>query len=467
MSPKEIIDAVLQNCQPLKHPRGDRMPLLLWSVGSTGTSDDAESEDVLKQLDARGVPVFTHWTPNPKRRDQSLAEALRLGRLQKKLGLQTFVNANACMHLFCNGSPETAHVTDTGEEFFDLSFTERRKMGCAFALKHRFPIIKEQFEFFLRAYHEQGVAVDFICLDWEIDGPIEYNDAWAHSKRCKRCRENIPHIDDFRSFQAALRKLRCEMQREVFAKAVKAHFPKALIGNYAEYPNDGYRYWYDWFEQPYNQNLGEGVPYQADGRAKYREWARDFDQTGYTMAMPVVYPWAWTFKWYDFASDDYRWFYNLLKVASNACQHTPADVPVVPFVHWETVWHPTAPDPTIKQFSDAAYKELMWHMLLRGCDTLCMWCPRDTTGLEAKPVHEVYAAALEHKEFLDKGEPICLDVPATPASVISGLRIGDRALVRRTDFDANAGPVQVTVHGGTLTVPRVEGQCQMLTVTAK
>ena len=461
MSPQEILDVVLRETKPLAHPRGKRLPLLLWTVQSVATDDDAQAEQVLRQLDARGIPVITSWSPHLKHRDRSLASALRTAALQRKLGLEVIVNANSCMHMFCDGSPETAHVTDAGEPFFDTSFKSKRKIGCPFALKHRHSAIKEQFDFFLKAYKDKGLGIDMLFLDWEIDGPIEWNDGWASSKRCKRCREHVPKIEDFRSFQKALRVVRCDMQREVCADTVKSYFPNALIGNYSVYPHNGYRYWFDYYEV-----FTEGAPYQADGRAKYREWFAEFEPSGYTMAMPVVYPWAWTFNWYDFGEPDYRWFYNMLKVASNAGQHTPARLPIVPFVHWQTVWV-IEKDPKIRQFSEKGYKELLWHMLLRGSDTLFLWCPNADTGTEVRPLHEVYAASLEHKAFLDKGEPICFDVPAPPAPVVSGLRLGDRVLVRRTDFGPAVGTIRLSVPGGALTVPKLDGRCQVLTLVPK
>lgn len=73
-----------------------------------------------------------------------------------------------------------------GQPFYDDSFGEQ-KMGCPFALDFRYPAIKEQVEYFLRGYKAAGIGVDFIFADWEIDGPIEWNDAWANSKKCRRC----------------------------------------------------------------------------------------------------------------------------------------------------------------------------------------------------------------------------------------------------------------------------------------
>lgn len=455
MTQRDIINLTLERTQPLRFPRGNRLPLYVWPLMGVGTDDDAEAERILRQLDERGLAVISSWNPNS--REKSLAEGLRIGALQKKLGLQVNVNANACMHQFFNGEEATAHVTEKGGKFFDNSFAQHIKIGCPFAVKHRYPVIKEQIEYFVHAYKEKGVPLDFLFADWEIDGPIEWNGAWAASKRCKRCREHITKIDDFTEFQKALRTIRCEMQREVFANTVKAAFPKALVGNYSVNPHDGYRYWYDYYEQ-----FVEGAPYKADQRAKYRQWFNEFPLTGYTFAMPVIYTWYPIFNWYNFDNADYRWFRALLLEASSAAKHTPAKVPIITFVHYTTTSPPPQPDRNVKQFSEEKYRELLWHMLLRGHDDFFLWCPTEETEQELVPLHQVYAASLEYREFLEKGQPVSSAVPPKPGPVVSGLKLGDRVLVRRTDFDGAEGDAILKVSGRSLRVPRVEGKCQVL-----
>ncbi|GIT05180.1 MAG: hypothetical protein CM1200mP29_05910 [Verrucomicrobiota bacterium] len=109
-------------------------------------------------------------------------------------------------------------------------------MGCPFAIEHRIPIIRQRVESFLKQYKSAGIDVDFIFADWEIDGPIEWNGAWASSKRCRRCREHMPGIDDFRKFQAKLRAIRSDLQREAFGDNVTLFSRETLVGNYAVKP---------------------------------------------------------------------------------------------------------------------------------------------------------------------------------------------------------------------------------------
>ncbi|MFW6163736.1 MAG: hypothetical protein ACODAJ_13280 [Planctomycetota bacterium] len=459
MSQEDRLAVVLRETEPLEFPRGERLPLYCWHTMNL-PGEEAEVERTLKALDARGIAACATWRPGGKK-ERSLERALRVSRVQQRLGLRVSVNANACTYLVCDGSPETAHVDADGEPFFDTSSAERRKLGCPFRLQGRYAAVREQVDFFCRAYEKAGVAVDLAFADWEIDGPIEWQGGWAAAKRCAVCREKIGDVEDFRAVQKAYRKVRSEIQRTCYAGPILEHFPKALVGNYAVYPHNGWRYWYDYFEEPPR----EGMPVRWDHQCPVRPWVHEFEPCGYTFAMPTVYTWYRTWAWYPWASGDYRWFYNLLKVASNAGQHTPADVPIISFVHYTTTSPPRNPDPAVEQFSTEAYRELLWHMLLRGHDTFFLWCPTDELAREIRPLHRVWAAALEHKAFLDEGEPVTFAVPSEPGPVVSALRLGDHLLVRRTDFDDTREPVPLAVGGQAIRVPRVEGKCQVLDLT--
>ncbi len=449
---------VLDNTEPLRFACGDRLPLYVLPItGTLAGVNDARAEEVLRTLNARGIGYTVDWRPNTF--EKSLAEGLRIGAMQKRLGLRVAINANACLYSFFDGTDATFHVDDSGKHFAETSFGG--KLGCPFTLQPRIPVVKERLAAFLRAYQKAGLPVDFIFADWEVDGPIEWNDAWASSKKCRVCRREIPRIDDFRQFQKRLREIRADMQRIAFGDNVTRFFPQALVGNYGVYPHDGYRYWYDYFE-----HFAAGVPFRQDQKARYREWFHEFEQTGYTFAMPVVYTWYPTFDWYDFKDFDYRWFYNMLLVGSNAGQHTPAATPIISFVHWTTTAPPKEADPRVRQFSAEKYQELLWHLLLRGHDTYFLWCVSKELPQEIRLVHQVYAASLQYRGFLDRGTPITWDVPKRAGSVVSGLRLGDRVLVRRTDF-ANGEQEAVRVPipgGGELSVPRVTGN-QVLEIT--
>ncbi len=456
--PKHM-QVLLDETTPLKFDRGKRLPLYLWPAMNAGDVDEAAAEAIVKTLNERGVGLVSSWSPAPKSREKNLEQVLSVARVQTRLGLHVNVNANSCLYSFYNGDEQTAHIDKDEKPFWDDSFGKGHKMGCPFTLDYRRPAMRERIEFFAKAYKEAGVNLDFVFADWEIDGPVDVNRAHAASKRCTRCRKNIKGIDNYRAFQNAVRAMRADLERECYATPLLSRFPQVQVGNYAVHPHNGLRYWYDYFEY-----YEEGQPYEADQQAKYRRWPDEFSSSGFTFAMPVVYTWYPTYGWYDFKDTDYRWFYNMLLVASNAGQSTPADIPIISFVHWHTTAPPKDADPAVKQFSEEKYQELLWHMLLRGVDTFYLWSPAKEAPKEIRLLHPVYAAAQEYGTFLERGVPINFAVPKTPAPVVSGLRLGDRVLVRRTEFGDAAGPIKVNVGSKTLNVTAAPGRCQILSL---
>ncbi len=461
---KEHIQLVLDIAEPLKFDRGKRLPLYLWPAMNPGKLNDEQAETLVRLLDRRGVGLVASW--NHGRMKESLAECLPVARAQKRLGLRVNVNANSLIYRFCDGSEKTAHIDSKDVPFFETTFGNK-KMGCPFRLEHRIAPIQKRFTQFAEAYKKEGLHPGFVFADWEIDGPLEWNRAHESSKRCKVCREHLPQLDSFLVYQHELRRIRSRLQRLAYAEPLLERFPQSLVGNYAVYPHDGWRYWYDYFER-----YVEGPPIRIDQNARYRHWSNDFENTGFTFAMPVVYPWSWTWNWYDFDPGDYRWFYNGLLVASNAGQYTPQDIPIISFVHWHTVdvglsEDKTAPKKSLtkpEQMSEWCYRELLWHMLLRGTDTFFLWCGKNEQPKEVELLHPVWAAAQEYGEFLENGVPVIFDVPNQPGPVVSGLRMGNQVLIRRTDFTDNREPVKVRIAGKTLTIPALKNQCQVLSL---
>ena len=240
------IRTVLANTKPLEYPRGDRLPLLLWPVLGGEVDDDGEQEDIIRQLDDRGVAMMATWNYDDK--EASLARSLRIARIQQKLHLPVIVNANPCMYKFFNGDLKTAHVDAKGERFFDDSFGKQHKMGCAFAADFRFPAMTERIDHFVRAYHEAKLPLAMVWGDWEIDGPIEFNRSWEAAKRCVTCSKNVPDIENFEAYQKAMRLKRSEMTRRCYSEPILSRYPKAIVGNYGVYPHGGLRHWWDYFE---------------------------------------------------------------------------------------------------------------------------------------------------------------------------------------------------------------------------
>ena len=104
-------------------------------------------------------------------------------------------------------------------------------------------------------------------------------------------------------------------------------------------------------------------------------------------------------------------------------------------------------------------------MKASGIDAFFLWSPATEARKDVELLHPVYAAAQAYGAFLDEGVPITFDTPKAPGPVVSGLRLGDRVLVRRTDFTDDAGPVTIALPGGgRIAVPRADGACAVIEV---
>jgi len=448
------IQVILDNTTPLEYDLNNRLPLYLWPAIDPGELDQDAAERLVKELSIRGVGIVSSWSAQDI--EKTMSQCLTIARAQKKLGQRVNINATSLLYSFFNGDERTGHIDKYGEPFFDSSFGDM-KMGCPFAIDFRKKEIRERVELFVKKYKDEGLPLDFIFTDWEIDGPLEVNHAFEASKKCIVCQKYIGDDFSFSVFQDQVREMRSYLQNYSYSEPVLKQFPDALVGNYAVYPNDGYRYWYDYFEY-----YVDGQPCKEDQHAKYRQWNNDFPATGYTYAMPVVYTWDSIYYWYDFENTDYRWFYNMLLVASNAGKSTPQSIPVISFVHWNTIFVSGKSDPSITQMSKECYQELLWHMLLRGTDTFFMWSSKNEFPEEVRLVHEVYADAQKFGNFLENGQPINYNVPKMPGTIISGLALGDSVLIRRTDFGRNHDPVEIFAGTKLITVDYTPGECIVL-----
>ena len=66
------IQTVLDATEPLKYDREGRLPLYLWQAMDPGSLEQEAAEELVKELDKRGVGLVASWDPN--KRQKSLAD---------------------------------------------------------------------------------------------------------------------------------------------------------------------------------------------------------------------------------------------------------------------------------------------------------------------------------------------------------------------------------------------------------
>jgi len=446
MTMAEKVDLVLKTIQPLKHERGERFPLFFWHLRGTRTDEGDELVETLKALNDRGLPVVPSWTTHPKTKENEMARCVRIAKAQNKLGIPAYIFAGNTGSGFYRDE-STWHVDEKGNRFPDTSHVERIKLGCPFE-KSGWPAVAEQIREWVKYYKKNGARLDGVWFDWEATGPSEWNDSWNLCRKCVRCRKELGEagLKDFGVFQERIRKIRSAMQK-LFVDVIHEEFPKANVANYGVYPQGPYRYWWDWYEK-----MVPGAPAKKDQRAVYRKWYNEFPLTGFTIGMPVVYGWDRIFVEYDYEDIDFRWFRNMLMVFSDSAAHRPEGVPLVSWVN--RFVDLAGPPENAVPLSEEKFKELLWHMLLRGADGFYIWCREEDMLRELVPVHAVYAASLQYKDFLSNGKPVTFDVPDEEGPVISALQMGKKLLLRRTDF-GKAAPAEVSIEvaGAKIPVP--------------
>ena len=129
------IQTVLNSTEPLAYKKGNRFPLFVWAVNDLSEPSTEDPVNTLKLLGERGIAAFSSWRrDNPA---ESLAASLSTAKHQKNNGQWVTINANDLLNRFCNGEPDTAHVTADGTRFFDTSFSESIKMGGVKVTWHR------------------------------------------------------------------------------------------------------------------------------------------------------------------------------------------------------------------------------------------------------------------------------------------------------------------------------------------
>ena len=238
------------------------------------------------------------------------------------------MNANSCLYSFFDGSDDTLHIDVDGTRFADTSLGG--KLGCPFAIEYRVPVIKPCVEEFLRAYKQAGVEVDFVFADWEVTGRSNGTtrgrvrggaDAASEDLRDRRLLAYFSRrFADSRGFNVMhlATTLRPIFRGVWLATMASTRTTDSAIGTITSRRN----------QRPgvlsrltYGRSIATGCTSSTVRDTRF--------------AMPVVYTWYPTFDWYDFDDCDYRWFYNMLQVGSNAgrTRRATSDHSVRPLAH--------------------------------------------------------------------------------------------------------------------------------------
>jgi hypothetical protein len=127
----------------------------------------------------------------------------------------------------------------------------------------------------------------------------------------------------------------------------------------------------------------------------------------------------------------------LLRDVSNDTENRLVWAPTRRSIPWVCRWCPDDEDPGIPIMTRERYREVLRHLWLRGVSGMQVFNPAHP-GYEELALDEVRDAAgvydemLAYGDFLDRGTPLCLNVPGAQDDGVlwSGLRLENRAVVR-------------------------------------
>jgi len=407
---------------PLKHDRGDRWPMILWEC----VSYEPSPPEVYKMLLARGL------TQNIRMDAKMIPTAKALQAAGSPVIMMN--GEGGARPYSLAGKPEVwAHQFDEGYKVKKGSYHR----PCLGVFKG-WQIAADRVRGTLQKYKDAGVTISAVWMDWEGD-PLFGRDRYEQAKHCKRCRAMLPGwvMANRKNFEEYCWRLYLELTGTYLAGPTREVFPDCSVTNWmAVYstPERPVRHWDHRVLPPSTPPM-----FNATNPVAY----------GNTVFFKVF--WKPSYK-LDREHVDQFYTYLLLQQVSANAANVRDYAPQIKAVPWISRWCPDEMDPKIPILSRERYREVLRHLWLRGTEGMQIFNP--TWGrqgfhhicvTEVQDAVAVYDEMLACREFLDKGEVLCTDMPAPQDDGViwSGLRLGDRAVIRT--FKQGGGTAKITI----------------------
>ncbi len=407
-------DEIVKKVPPLRHERGDRLPMILWQPGAA----DSEPVGFYKELLARGLTQHIHIDEKMIPLGKALQDAGSPVIMMEGVGGQWPASLA--------GDPKNwAHRLDPG-------FAPEGPLRACPAIATGWAMNGDAVRAALRKFRDAGVRVDAVWMDYEGDPAGAGADAYQQALHCARCRETLPPsaLASEKGFNDYCMRRYFELAGGYLAAPVAEVFPGCSTTNWRAAISTTERPQRSWPDRVLPPSL---PPF-------------------FTATNPVAYGntlffhgWSPRFR-LDREHVDEFYTRTLLNNVSNDAANRRVWAPGRRSVPWVCRWCPDDDDPKIPIMTRARYREVLRHLWLRGVAAMQVFNPVNK-GFEEMAVAEVqdavsvYDEMLEYRDFLDKGTPLCLDVPKAQDSGVlwSGLALGDRAVVRTFKPGGTAG----------------------------
>lgn len=414
---------------PLKHERGGRWPLVLWEgLGSP------RSPETARLLLARGI------VPTIRLEAESLPAALIL----KEAGAPVIAiegRGGAWPYSLAGEPRDWAHQYPPNLKVPK----EWREMPNPMVFTG-WEINARRIRADLLKFREAGVALDAAWLDWEVE-PQRANLGAARWAPASKALLPPGAAADPAVFVKFRYHLSAGLLSAYAAAPIREVFPKASVTNWMAVLSSK--------ERPVPYFTGHPLPPSGPSLL--------------TASNPVAYGIdlafleGWKEEWpQDRGMVERFWQHVLLRQVSADTFNRRATAPHLDSFPWVARWvrvvepDPKAekeepPIPPVPVMGREAYRDVLRHLWLRGIDGMQVFnssttSDPETAVAEVEDTQAVYDEMLGRRAFLEGGEVMNLEVPAPrdPGPFWSGLRLGDKALVRVTG-GPGGGNQEVTV----------------------
>jgi len=417
-----LLDEIMK-IPPLKHDLGGRWPMIMWE----GVSFEPQPAEVYQALLARGLTQHIRLD----------AKMIETAKCLQAAGSPVIMMQGAGGPFGYDQGPDWQHRFDAGYEPWKPDSWWPSGRAC-WAIFEGWQINADRLRDTLRQFKAAGVTVDAVWMDWEGEPSSSGSEgAWQNARHCSRCRQTLPPavLADYPLWPGYCKRLSLELHGCYLVAPVREIFPACSVTNWMAVistPERPVLGWRDTVVPPCMPCMFTATNPVAYGNDVFFKVA-----------------WKQSYK-LDREHVDQFYMHLLLREISANQANAARYAPQVKAVPWVARFCPDAADPTIPMISRGRYRESLRHIWLRGCDAMQIFQPArpgymDIVIGEVQDAVAVYDEMLAYREFLDKGEVLNTDTPAVQGDgvVWSGLRLGDRAIVRT--FKQGGGSAKITI----------------------
>jgi hypothetical protein len=419
--------------QPMKHPLGGRMPLLVWSLPMPGgqaliwSRRSGALRKAVDELARRGIaPAVMPPGDGAVALARTLQEAGQPVYLSIPRGDQ--LQATAWQNCTIWVQPPGAKPQKSERE---------QRWPC---LPMNDPATAAKWvEQRVAALHDAQVKVSGAFFDDEglpqpLPGLLESQRSTAE------CRAQYPQglLDDPQQFRTYVMTLRAKLIEQAMTEPIHRLFPGALVGNFGEYSST------------------QQAPYLDAGGHAYPPL-----RCGGDLVTPVIYAMVEPAVGADRQvltqeKLDARYLQDLLGNFSLAAPAAKAYGQLLVPYAGQQVSAGALPRGPLRTMSDSAWRELQWHLWLRGAYGIFLFNPppsKATSPMSAsfrmvENARDIYDQVLAHRQFLENGEPMTYAVSNLLKGdpMWSGLRLPEHCLVRTFSPNPQTQSVKVQAY---------------------